>query len=83
MLNREILSALIGLAGAINNNGKTSDTDAIVRKALLSPGVSVVEEIHREKYRISPNCETCPSPCGNTSNYPLAAFEAGPGKPDG
>ena len=32
---RKNLSALIGLAGAVSNNGKTDDTDAIVRQALL------------------------------------------------
>ena len=32
---RKNLRALIGLAGAVSNNGKTDDTDAIVRQALL------------------------------------------------
>jgi len=78
-MDREILSALIGLAGAVGNNGKTEDTDAIVRGALLKEGDNDwVDTIHREKYRISPNCATCPTPCGNTSDYPLEAFDRWP-----
>lgn len=62
----EVLGALIGLAGAVNNNGRTADTDAVVRRALA--GQASADEIRREKYAISPGCETCPNPCGNTSD---------------
>ena len=34
----------------------------------------IVAEIIKEKYAISPNCETCPTPCGNTSDYDMAKF---------
>lgn len=75
-MNKEILSALIGLAGAVANNGKTEDTDLIVKKALLcGEDLSLVDAIHKEKFRISPNCETCQTPCGNTSDYPLEKYE--------
>lgn len=76
MTKKKIVSALIGLTGAINNNGKTQNTDAIVREALLSfDADETISRIHREKYTISPNCETCQSPCGYTSDYDIARFE--------
>ena len=75
-MNRDILSALIGLVGAVNNNGKTKQTDALVREALVSDNdFSIVEKIRCEKYAISPNCEICQSPCGNTSDYPPEKYE--------
>jgi len=73
-MNKNILSALIGLVGAINNNGKTPSSDTTIRKALLSDDSSI-EDIHHEKYEISPNCASCKSPCGNTSDYPIASFD--------
>lgn len=72
---RKNLSALIGLAGAVSNNGKTDDTDAIVREALLRMHKEdLSQRIREEKFRISPNCATCSAPCGNTSDYPMAKF---------
>lgn len=73
----QIFEALIGLVGAVGNNGKTNDTDAVIRKAILLSEVNskscpedndVVEMIHKEKYAISPNCQNCKTPCGNTSD---------------
>lgn len=70
MRNPRIICALFGLAGAINNNGKLDTTDEIVIKALSSDdNDQIIEMIHKEKYRISPGCETCISPCGNTSDF--------------
>lgn len=75
-MDRATLGALIGLVGAVGNNGKTEATDALVRGALRSEGGrDWVEQIHREKFRISPNCATCTAPCGNTSDYPPEAFD--------
>ena len=78
-MNEKIISAVVGLAGASENNGKTEHTDAIVMNALLNCYSSndedeIVAEIIKEKYTISPNCETCPTPCGNTSDYDMAKF---------
>lgn len=68
------LCALIGLAGAVRNNGKTDETDALARRAILSPdSEDMTGEIHAEKYRVSPGCAACASPCGNTSDYPAEA----------
>lgn len=76
-----VVFALTGLAGAVQNGGKTERTDGVVLKALLGElgGVrDAVEAVHREKFRISPNCETCASPCGNTSDYDMERFSAAP-----
>lgn len=76
-----IISALIGLVGACNNNPKTENTDTIVLKALavLSESLSyddkalqgVIDEIYAEKNMIAPECATCAMPCGNTSDYDM------------
>lgn len=79
-MNRDsIICALIGLAGAVSNNGKTTETDRIVRDALLAEdSQAAVDTIHREKFTISPNCATCESPCGNTSDYDLEKYRNTP-----
>lgn len=101
MKGEQIISALIGLAGAVSNNGKSENTDEVVRTALLSIRLEVAEPethtsnmvksesdaskiikseyeivdlIHKEKFKISPNCATCQFPCGNTSDYDMARF---------
>ena len=81
MEKNEIISALIGLIGACNNNPKTENTDYVVIKALaFSPEPSetgnktlqaFIEEIHTEKYIVAPSCATCQAPCGNTSDYDM------------
>ncbi|MCQ2523439.1 MAG: hypothetical protein MJ123_03790 [Lachnospiraceae bacterium] len=79
MKNSRIIAALIGLTGAVSNNGKTENTDDVVLKALtMDDGDEIVNEIHDEKFRISPNCATCESPCGNTSDYDMDKFFNGP-----
>lgn len=76
MDKKKIICALIGLAGAVNNNGKTENTDSVIITALLSEdSEEIVATIHKEKYQISPNCETCQSPCGNTSDYDINQFD--------
>lgn len=79
MQGDRVIGALIGLAGAVSNNGKTERTDEIVREAFLQRKCAekedeLIAEIRREKYTISPNCETCPNPCGNTSEYDMVKF---------
>jgi len=72
-----IFGALIGLAGAATQNGKTEATDAIVRRALTSaPDEAMLERIHAEKFRIAPNCATCAQPCGNTSDYDMSRIDS-------
>lgn len=84
MEDNKIISALIGLVGACNNNPKTEHTDYILIKALAFPLTrseaddesaetfqALIEEIHAEKYRVSPGCAACQTPCGNTSDYDM------------
>lgn len=78
-MNEKIVSALVGLAGANANNGKTKNTDSIVMNALLNCYSSdnedeIVRAVIKEKYAISPNCENCATPCGNTSDYDMEKF---------
>lgn len=81
MKEDKIISALIGLVGACNNNPKTENTDTLVIKALAFPLVqpeaddevlqALIEEIYAEKYTIAPGCAACQTPCGNTSDYDM------------
>lgn len=81
MQGDRIISALIGLVGAMSNNGKTERTDSVVREAFLrlTDGDSeeeTVQKIHAEKFAIAPDCTNCLNPCGNTSDYDMAQFYA-------
>ena len=81
MQGDRIISALIGLVGAVSNNGKTERTDSVVREAFLrlTDGDSeeeTVQKIHAEKFAIAPDCANCLTPCGNTSDYDMAQFYA-------
>ena len=78
-MDLKILSALIGLCGAVSNNGKTENTDRLVLEAILSKEPEdAVRRIHEEKYRISPDCASCPAPCGNTSDGDLSRWNETP-----
>lgn len=81
MRDEKIISALIGLVGACNQNPKTEHTDGLVIKALASPLIGsdateedmlkMVDEIHSEKNAVAPGCAICTAPCGNTSDYDI------------
>lgn len=80
-----IISALIGLVGAVSNNGKTEQTDSVIREAFLcltdtGSEEEMVQKIHAEKFSIAPDCATCLNPCGNTSDYDMAQFYAADAK---
>lgn len=77
-LRKELLGALIGLAKTCGNNPKTEDTDGIIIEGLVAVHTEgfgeemlkkKLEMVRREKHIIAPNCSTCASPCGNTSEY--------------
>ena len=81
MQGDSIISALIGLVGAVSNNGKTEQTDSVIREAFLcltdaGSEEEMVQKIHAEKFIIAPDCATCFNPCGNTSDYDMAQFYA-------
>jgi len=70
-MHKNTMCALIGLAGAVKNNGKAEQTDALARRALLSPDAEdLTDRLHAEKHRVSPGCAACAHPCGNTADYP-------------
>ena len=81
MREDKIISVLIGLVGACNNNPKTADTDSLVIKALAFPLFcpeyddkalqGIVNDIYSEKNSIAPGCAACTTPCGNTSDYDM------------
>lgn len=71
-----VISALIGLAGACNNNPKTPRTDHLLLHALAKCGKKgeeqmLSEEIRAEKFTVAPDCAVCANPCGNTSDYDM------------
>lgn len=79
MQGDRIISALIGLVGAVSNNGKTKQTDSVIREAFLQltdagSEEETVQRIHTEKLTIAPDCATCQNPCGNTSDYDMTQF---------
>ena len=81
MQGDSIISALIGLVGAVSNNGKTEQTDRVIREAFLcltdaGSEEEMVQKIHAEKFIIAPGCASCFNPCGNTSDYDMAQFYA-------
>lgn len=81
MEKNKIISALIGLIGACNNNPRTENTDCVVIKALAfsldqsetgnETLQALIEEIDTEKYIVAPGCAACQTPCGNTSDYDM------------
>ena len=81
MREDRIISVLIGLVGACNNNPKTAGTDSLVIKALAFPLLypeydekalrQMIDEIYSEKNAVAPGCATCAAPCGNTSDYDM------------
>ena len=85
MQGDSIISALIGLVGAVSNNGKTEQTDSVIREAFLcltdtGSEEEMVQKIHAEKFSIAPDSATCLNPCGNTSDYDMAQFYAADAK---
>ena len=88
MREDRIISALIGLVGACNNNPKTAGTDNLVIKALAFPVLypehdeealrQMIDDIYSEKNSVAPGCAACAAPCGNTSDYDMRRiYEAG------
>lgn len=82
-----LLGALIGLARATTSEPKTADTDDVLCAGLrlaARPDAGeaalrrMLDIVHTEKHRVSPNCATCAMPCGNTADYDLARLWAAP-----
>ncbi len=79
MQGDSIISALIGLTGAVSNNGRTEETDQVIREAFLEmengdKEEEIVQKIHMVKNAIAPDCAVCKNPCGNTSDYDMKQY---------
>ncbi len=76
----QIVCRAIGLAAAADQHGKSPDTDRILLKALagVEEEQDLLERLSQERDRIAPNCASCMSPCGNTADYKMSKFLAGP-----
>ncbi len=77
-----ILSALIGLVGAVANNGRTEQTDRVIREAVMGMNEEereeeILQRIYEVKNNIAPDCAVCKNPCGNTSDYDMTQFYEG------
>ena len=74
-----VICALIGLARASEAKELPAGTAPVLFAALsaVTPGDSLsasaardlVEQIHKQKAIISPDCAACPSPCGRTADF--------------
>ena len=79
MQGDSIIIALIGLTGAVSNNGRTEETDRVIRKGFLEMEngegeEEMVQKIHAVKNTIAPDCAVCKNPCGNTSDYDMTQY---------
>ena len=81
----EVIGALIGLVRACESHEPLTDTTALLQEGLLAAGPfdlysqeqlqELAGRIREHKYRIVPNCRTCLSPCGNTSDFNMKELE--------
>lgn len=85
----KIFSALGGLCGAVLKNGSSgvsADIDSVFIKSLAICKKSLfqelddfivqhmVDQIHLQKFLISPDCKICANPCGKTSDFNVYNF---------
>ena len=74
-----VICALIGLARAAEAKELPAGTAPVLFAALsaVTPGDplstsaarDLVEQIHKQKSIVSPDCAACPSPCGRTADF--------------
>lgn len=80
-LQDELTSALIGLAKTCMSNPHTETTNRTVIEGLFTTITNVnfndvtiqemIDKVHAEKAKISPDCGVCTAPCGNTDDYDM------------
>lgn len=82
-LQDKLTGALIGLARAMENNEHliTDSTNLVMLEALCQTASkinfdidclnTILKKLDDEKRKMVPNCYTCASPCGRTSNYDM------------
>ena len=77
----QLTGALIGLARAADTNVPTASTHRAVIEGLFTTLTNVnfneetvrrqIDIVRREKAALTPNCNTCASPCGRTDEYDM------------
>ena len=77
----QLTGALIGLARAADTNKPTASTHRAVIEGLFTTLTNVnfneetvrrqIDMVRREKAALTPNCNTCASPCGRTDEYDM------------
>lgn len=67
---RLICDTLLELNGRCDADGQTAETETDLVENCDAAGL--IEQLHAEKYRISPGCAVCQSRCGNTDDYDIA-----------
>ena len=80
-LQDQLTGALIGLARAADTNKPTASTHRAVIEGLFTTLTNVnfneetvrrqIDIVRREKAALTPNCNTCASPCGRTDEYDM------------
>jgi len=81
-LQDDLTAALIGLAKACMNNGKTENSDRLILEGLFTTVTNVsfnektlndlINQVHNEKNLAAPGCAGCASRCASTEDYPLS-----------
>lgn len=80
-LQDELTGALIGLAKSCGNHQMLPTTTKIIAEGLFATMtrekyndqvlVEMIKKVREEKSRVAPNCSSCLSVCGNTSDYDM------------
>lgn len=80
-LQDELTGALIGLAKSCSTNPRLEGTTRLLIEGLFTTITNVnfndetlkemIARVHEEKAKIVPDCSTCLSVCGNTSDYDM------------
>lgn len=67
----ELFAAAVGLARTMD---AAPDSQAlnVLYDALHAPQADSASRLHEEKFRLSPDCRTCPTPCGRHADYDAA-----------
>lgn len=79
-----LAGAVIGLARACTNHGRSEKAETAILKGLTALSEehseeelhALTENIHRIKAETAPGCAECPNPCGATEDFDLSALSA-------
>ncbi len=81
VLQDELTGALVGLAKASGNSGRTKAADKLMMEGLFTCITNVnfdnnvigrmIDRVNQEKASLVPGCACCPSSCGNTDNFDM------------